>query len=91
MHENTYDYRLMGAPLYHLQTTSYIPLTLSSINVPREVNILYLNNVVKLVEYGRVLRSFRNVNYFFFFGLVSMEQERSEEVLQKMFTFMEAV
>ena len=66
MHENTYDYRLMGAPLYHLQTTSYIPLTLSSINVPREVNILYLNNVVKLVEYGQVLRSFRNVNYFFF-------------------------
>ena len=52
--------------IYHLQTTSYIPLTLSSINVPREVNILYLNNVVKLVEYGQVLRSFRNVNYFFF-------------------------
>ena len=26
----------------------------------------YSNNVVKLVAYGEVLRSFRNVNYFFF-------------------------
>lgn len=66
MHENTCDYTLMGAPLYHLQTTSYISLTLSSINVPREVSILYLNNVAKLIAYGKVLRSFRNVNYFIF-------------------------
>ena len=56
----------MGTPLYHLQTASYIPLTLSSINVPKVVNITYSNNVVKLVEDDNVLRSFRNVNYFFF-------------------------
>ena len=49
--------------LYHLQTASYISLTLSSINVSREVNISYSNNVLKLVAY---VRSFRNVNYFFF-------------------------
>ena len=66
MHKNTYDYTLMGTPLYHLQTASYISLTLSSINVPKVVNITYSNNVVKLVEDGNVLRSFRNVNYFFF-------------------------
>ena len=52
--------------LYCLQTASYISQTLNSINVPREVNISYSNNVVKLVAYSEVLRSFRNVNYFFF-------------------------
>ena len=66
MHENTCDYIIMDAPFSHSQITPNIPQTLSSISVPREASILYLNNVVKVIANDKVLRSFRNVNYFFF-------------------------
>ena len=67
MSENTFDYPSICDFLciLILQTTTYIPPTLNSLTVPRDVTILYVNNVVKLVS-GIVLREFRDVRFFFF-------------------------
>lgn len=58
----------MDMSFHSSSQTVTVPQTLKSISVPREATILYVNNVVKVVDSSgdKVLRDFRNIRTFFF-------------------------